>query len=190
MFTVVDFVKGLVTADKAIQRFQQLFWRYPDTILAQLFNLIDTHDTARIKTIVPNYYNAVIGFIFTMPGTPSLYYGTEIGMVGEHDPDCRRPMAWESVDANQLELTKRLIQLRQEPAARQIETTFWTQDNTLYWLKNNKTSLLGILSTKNSVTIPSEYLGTEVYDVIQGKNVVLKSSWSIPHFIGIYLITK
>ena len=190
MFTIVDFVKGLIPAEKAIQRFQQLFWRYPDTILTQLFNVIDTHDTARIKTIVPQYYNAVIGFIFTMAGTPSLYYGTEIGMEGEHDPDCRRPMAWDEIDSNQLEQTKRLIQLRQQPAARQIETTFWTQDNTLYWLKNNSTSLLGILSTKDSVRLPKEYLGKEVFDVIQDKNVVLQSPWSIPHFIGIYLIKE
>jgi len=190
MFTLVDFVKGLMTADTAIQRFQQLFWRYPDNILRQLFNVIDTHDTARIKTIVPEYYNAVIGFIFTMPGTPSLYYGTEIGMEGEHDPDCRRPMAWDSLDANQLALTKRFIQLRQVPAAQQIETTFWTQDNTLYWLKKNTMSLFGVLSSKNTVTIPDKYLGQEVYDVIQDKNVVLQSPWSIPHFIGIYLIKE
>jgi hypothetical protein len=57
-------------------------------------------------------------------------------------------------------------------------------------LKNNSTSLLGILSTKDSVRLPKEYLGKEVFDVIQDKNVVLQSPWSIPHFIGIYLIKE
>ncbi len=190
MFTIVDFVNGVITADTAIQRFQQLFWRYPDNILTQLFNVIDTHDTARIKTMVPDFYNAVMGFVFTMPGTPSLYYGTEIGMEGDHDPDCRRPMAWGAGDSNQWALTKRLIQLRQEPAAQQMETTFWATDDTLYWYKKNQTALLGILSRKDTVSIPKEHLKKEVYDVIQGNNVVLTSTWSIPHFIGIYLIKE
>jgi glycosidase len=140
--------------------------------------------------MVPDFYNAVMGFVFTMPGTPSLYYGTEIGMEGDHDPDCRRPMAWGAGDSNQWALTKRLIQLRQEPAAQQMETTFWATDDTLYWYKKNQTALLGILSRKDTVSIPKEHLKKEVYDVIQGNNVVLTSTWSIPHFIGIYLIKE
>ena len=28
------------------------------------------------------------------PGTPYIYYGDEVGMVGADDPDCRKPMLW------------------------------------------------------------------------------------------------
>ena len=33
-------------------------------------------------------------FLFSMSGAPVLYYGTEVGMEGGHDPDCRRCMIW------------------------------------------------------------------------------------------------
>jgi cyclomaltodextrinase / maltogenic alpha-amylase / neopullulanase len=190
MFTIVDFVKGKITASEVATRLQQLFWRYPDTIINQLFNVIDTHDTARIKTIVPEYFNAVIGFIFTMPGTPSLYYGTEAGMEGEHDPDCRRPMVWDAIDQDQYKLTKSLIQLRKEPAAQQLEISFWSENNVLFWLKEGPTSLLGVISKESTISIPSAYIGKRVYDVLQQEEVMLESTRSIPHFIGIYLIKE
>lgn len=33
-------------------------------------------------------------FQFTYPGPPMIYYGTESGMWGGDDPDCRKPMVW------------------------------------------------------------------------------------------------
>ena len=30
----------------------------------------------------------------TYVGTPHIWYGDEIGMMGGHDPDCRRPFNW------------------------------------------------------------------------------------------------
>ena len=34
-------------------------------------------------------------FILTYEGAPMIYYGDEVGMVGETDPDCRRGMIWD-----------------------------------------------------------------------------------------------
>jgi glycosidase len=34
----------------------------------------------------------------TYVGTPFIYYGTEAGMWGGNDPDCRKPMVWEDLD--------------------------------------------------------------------------------------------
>jgi glycosidase len=31
---------------------------------------------------------------FLLPGAPYIYYGTEAGMWGADDPDCRKPMIW------------------------------------------------------------------------------------------------
>jgi len=54
-------------------------------------------------------------YIMTTPGAPLIYYGDEVGLAGETDPDCRRGMPWE---ANQwhpgvVALYHRLIALRQ-----------------------------------------------------------------------------
>lgn len=35
-----------------------------------------------------------IAFTFMQTGSPCIYYGTEMGMTGGPDPDCRKPMDW------------------------------------------------------------------------------------------------
>ncbi len=190
MFTLVDFFTNKIPASNVVNRLQQLLWRYPDLILHQLFNLIDTHDTARIKTLLPVHYNAVIGLIFAMPGTPSVYYGTEAGMVGENDPDCRRPMTWHAVDNEQHTLLKRLIQFRKHPVAQQVEIQFWSEGETIYFLKHHNEPLLGILSKEPIAGIPLHYQTKHAFDIIQDEDIVLDKTMSISNYIGLYLIKE
>ncbi|MBU0676826.1 MAG: glycoside hydrolase family 13 protein [Verrucomicrobia bacterium] len=37
-------------------------------------------------------------FQMTYVGAPMIYYGTEVGMWGANDPDCRQPMLWNDID--------------------------------------------------------------------------------------------
>ena len=54
-----------------------------------LFNLLDSHDTKRLRSDVKNLdeYFAQIAALFAMPGSPCIYYGTEIALEGSYDPD-------------------------------------------------------------------------------------------------------
>lgn len=65
-----------------------------------LFNLLDSHDTDRLMTRVndPDIFIQELAALFTMPGSVCIYYGTEIGLEGDHDPDCRRCMPWHTVE--------------------------------------------------------------------------------------------
>lgn len=57
----------------------------------------------------------------TYVGAPVIYYGDEIGLEGEMDPDCRRAMPWNPSQWNQdlRNYYKRLIQIRKQyPALR------------------------------------------------------------------------
>ena len=61
-------------------------------------NLIDSHDTVRFLTTVGGDVNRLklaALFAMTYVGAPTIYYGDEIGMAGDKDPDCRRPMIWD-----------------------------------------------------------------------------------------------
>ena len=83
--------------------------------LAQL-NQLDSHDTARFISLLNNdvkLFKLAVQFLFCYPGVPCLYYGTEIGLEGMHDPDNRRCFPWERVNNCELfPYFKKLIQLR------------------------------------------------------------------------------
>ena len=92
---------------------------YPDAAYYAAMNLLDSHDTERIRwTLTPgqdtradkefNAANVASGAArlrlatliqFTMPGMPTVYYGDEVAVTGDDDPDDRRTYPWGG-DAN------------------------------------------------------------------------------------------
>ncbi len=114
-----------IDANHYADRIEQLLGMYAwETSLGQL-NLLDSHDTARFRSIVQNDEAAVelaTLLLLTFPGAPSIYYGNEIGLEGEQDPDCRRTFPWNQPDQwNQTALAyhRALIALRHaHPALR------------------------------------------------------------------------
>lgn len=88
-----------------------------------LFNLLDSHDTERLMTRVEDIdiFFQQMAILFTMPGSPCIYYGTEIGMEGGFDPDCRRCMPWDDletpVNLERRKNMKKLICLRREESS-------------------------------------------------------------------------
>jgi alpha-glucosidase len=64
--------------------------------LAQL-NLLDSHDTPRLLTLLEGDVDAMkiaVTLLMAWPGSPCVYYGDEIGLEGGPDPDCRRCFDW------------------------------------------------------------------------------------------------
>jgi len=52
--------------------------------------------------------------MFFYPGTPCIYYGDEIGLTGNDDPECRKCMEWNKEKQNQsvFNHVKKLIEIR------------------------------------------------------------------------------
>lgn len=87
-----------------------------------MFNLLDSHDTPRFLTLAGGNRSKLklaAAFQMTYIGTPCIYYGTEVGMEGLQDPDCRRPMEWneENWDLDLYSYYKGLIRLRRNHEA-------------------------------------------------------------------------
>ena len=83
-----------------------------------LFNLLDSHDTERLMNRfhdLDKFYQQ-LAILFTLPGSPCIYYGTEIAMEGAHDPDCRRCMPWSEINSEEnqekIATMRKLIMLR------------------------------------------------------------------------------
>ncbi len=50
--------------------------------------------------------------MFVQTGSPCIYYGTEMGMTGSEDPDCRKPMDWSKKDSPIWKKVHALIEFR------------------------------------------------------------------------------
>jgi len=70
----------------------------PKNVMENMFNLIGSHDTERIKHRLNQDTRRVkLAFLwmFVSAGSPTIYYGDEVGLSGAHDPDNRRMMPWD-----------------------------------------------------------------------------------------------
>ncbi len=80
--------------------------------------LLDNHDTPRIADVIPNITDRNLARVLqmTLPGSPCLYYGSELGMKGYNDPANRAPMRWDLVDDKNEDYawTKKLLAIRRE----------------------------------------------------------------------------
>ena len=117
----------------------ELYSSYPTSVCHCLMNLLGTHDTERILTVLgdPNVgderTNAELStarlsdaqytlaaarlklaatVLYTVFGVPSVFYGDDVGMQGHHDPFCRLPYPWGREDADLLAHFTRLGALR------------------------------------------------------------------------------
>jgi glycosidase len=86
--------------------------------------MLDNHDTQRIATTLPVPARRRLAQVlqFTLPGSPNIYYGSELGMTGGGDPEMRAPMRWELAkdDNATLAWTRQLIDLRKQHRALRV----------------------------------------------------------------------
>ncbi len=103
---------------------------YPRQVTEASFNLLGSHDTARLLTLCGgNTQKMKLAALFqlTFPGVPCIYYGDEVGIDGGYDPDCRKCMEWDPAkqDAGLLSFFREAIALRKaQPALRASGLTF------------------------------------------------------------------
>ncbi|MDR0785019.1 MAG: alpha-glucosidase C-terminal domain-containing protein [Treponema sp.] len=66
-----------------------------------LYSFADNHDVNRVASILKNpvHLFPLYGLLFTMPGIPSLYYGSEFGVTGTRSPHSDKALrpSWETV---------------------------------------------------------------------------------------------
>ena len=104
---------------------------YAPQVSAAQFTLLDSHDTIRLRSRVrsEDEFWQQLAALFTLPGSPCVYYGTELALEGGRDPDCRRCMPWDEPDTDagraRLDAMRSLIALRRtEPDLQGSEVTF------------------------------------------------------------------
>ncbi|HOO32391.1 MAG TPA: glycoside hydrolase family 13 protein [Thermotogota bacterium] len=67
--------------------------------ILKCWNVMSSHDTPRVKNDFGKHWRLAVALQFTLPGSPVVYYGEELGLDAAGDPYCREPMPWERLNA-------------------------------------------------------------------------------------------
>ena len=155
-----------------LQTFKNMVITYlattPKNVMENMFNLVGSHDTIRIKRRLKDDMRRMklsYLFMFLSAGAPNIYYGDEVGMTGEHDPDNRRCMLWQDheQDLNFYQFTKRLISLRKKHASFRDYDYHFIDSNVLMFTKQKDQDKILVMMNNGSsqnVDVPKAYQGT------------------------------
>ncbi|QCH16324.1 glycoside hydrolase family 13 protein [Synechococcus sp. CB0101] len=106
---------------------ETLSWYRPEVNQAQL-NLLDSHDVPRALHMLQGDVDALklaLVLLFVLPGVPCVYYGTEAGLSGGAEPECREAFPWGDPQAWPQDLRAFIASLaalrREQPALRSAE---------------------------------------------------------------------
>jgi glycosidase len=121
---VLDMIAGVIAPARAGHMLDRLVSDAGIEPMLKSWMVIDNHDIPRIASQLPKVTQRRMAqaLQFTLPGAPNIYYGSELGMVGDADPENRGPMRWDLVRADNPELAwiKLLINIRKQNRALRI----------------------------------------------------------------------
>jgi len=112
--------------NKDVNGFKQTLYmlldHYPKQVLNNLMNILSTHDTPRLISVLKQkYVDKITTFKafkistllqFFMPGVPCVFYGDEAGVQGGEAPFCRVCMPWGNIDKTTLNWYKKLSKFK------------------------------------------------------------------------------
>lgn len=113
------FIKNSLTTSQFMSNLNNQLMLYRKQTNQVQFNILDSHDTARILTVANNdkdLEKEVLAFTYLQPGVPCIYYGDEYGMTGGDDPGCRKCMIWDKdqQDTDLYNFFKQLVDFRKK----------------------------------------------------------------------------
>ena len=150
---ILNFVKGNDNGTAFRNTVMSIVENYPPQVLLCNMNLLGTHDTQRILTALVDDFEGdrqaqskrflsysqritaeerlmMASFLqYTLPGSPSLYYGDEAGLEGHKDPFNRRTYPWGRENQTLLSHFRRLGRLRKECEALRLGDIQFIESN-------------------------------------------------------------
>jgi alpha-glucosidase len=162
--------------------------------------LLDSHDTARFRTVVNGDKKAHLSgmaLMLTYPGVPSIFAGDELGIEGSWGEDSRRTINWEDRsgwDLEFLENIKTLVHIRRQQDALINGGLRWIaiEENYLIYLRESSKQSLLVLISRGAFQceIELEQLGFKSATTLFGSDLLATRSIlkSDSPFQGIWII--
>lgn len=169
--------------DSAVATMRRFRAGMPWSSVLHSWAILDSHDTARFRTVSGSRERHVvgIGLQMTTPGVPMVFAGGELGLEGEWGEDARRTIPWdrpETWDAKLLESFRGLIALRRSsPAlARGGIRYAHVSADAIAYLREAPGEALLCLATRSSsepVRVPLAALGGGRLDTVWGEEATI-----------------
>jgi alpha-amylase len=153
---------------------------------------IDNHDVQRLISRTNKhgeaYWKQGMTFIMTYPSIPIIYYGTEIGMDGEDDPDNRQFMKWDQVGNDYYTFYQKLVDFRTETRNyKTIDIPYVTKDIIVIRYQSEDDfylTVFNISEMEKEITLDfsgefEDVLTKEIYQIVKGENTLIKGLSSL-----------
>ena len=158
-FQGLPFAMPKIDGEQFFASMQEFNASIPWRSLTASMLILDSHDTARFRTVVlgdRNAHLAAMTMLLTYPGVPSIFAGDEVGLEGSWGEDSRRTINWDDRsgwDVDFYNLVKKLIKLRKESPALINGGLRWVavEENYLAYLRESKDQSLLILIARSAV---------------------------------------
>ncbi len=175
-----------ISAKEFGQRLMRNYNLYAPQVSRVQYNLLGSHDTPRFLTLCQgDEKRALLGatVLLTWVGAPSIYYGDEIGMAGDKDPDNRRGMQWGRATATNpfLKHYKKLVAARKSSKALQSGTPLLLSasdaNQTLVFARvlEEDQAIVAINRSstpqKSTISLPSDISIRRFVDVLSGARI-------------------
>ncbi|MBN2299802.1 MAG: alpha-glycosidase [Acholeplasmataceae bacterium] len=166
----------------------------PKNVMENMFNLVGSHDTVRIKKRLnddPRRVKLSYLLMFLSSGAPNIYYGDEIGLTGEHDPDNRRCMIWDepNQDLDFKSFVKKIIQLRNQHQAFKTYDYHFISSDFLIFRKQKDLDVIYVVinnGNKRTAKLHKEITGHYI-NLFTSENIVLHDTITLEAYQFIVL---
>jgi alpha-glucosidase len=178
-FQGLPFAMPKINGGQLVASIQEFNASIPWRSLTASMLLLDSHDTARFRTVVLGDKNAHIAgmvMMLTYPGVPSIFAGDEIGLEGSWGEDSRRTINWEDRsqwDFEFLAEVKKLVALRKSHDALISGGLRWVaaEDDYIAYLRESKKEAILIVISRNAISAKIDVgsFGYSVAKTLYGK---------------------
>jgi alpha-glucosidase len=180
-FQGLPFAMPKINGQQLVESIQEFNASIPWRSLTASMMLLDSHDTARFRTVVlgdKKAHLSAMTMMLSYPGVPSIFAGDEIGLEGSWGEDARRTINWEdrsNWDIEFMNEVKKLVILRRSQDALVNGGLRWVraEDDYLLYLRESKKQNLLILISRGAInaTIDLRQYGYRVNKTLYGNEV-------------------
>ena len=180
-FQGLPFAMPKINGNQLVESIQEFNASIPWRSLTASMMLLDSHDTARFRTVVLGDVKAhasAMTMMLTYPGVPSIFAGDEIGLEGSWGEDARRTINWDDRSAWDYEFlteVKTLVALRRSQDALINGGLRWVaaEDDYLVYLRESKKQSILVLVSRGAIntTIDISSYGYTVAKCLYGQEV-------------------